>query len=55
MCLNVALFDKTLAQQLQQADLSIQPTCFNDKKIRGEWFDVTDDEVNNLADFLQKS
>ena len=29
--------------------------CFNDKKIRGEWFDVTDDEVDNLADFLQKS
>jgi hypothetical protein len=27
--------------------------CFNDKKIRGEWFDVTFEDVENLVEFLQ--
>ena len=33
MCSNLSLFDKDLASQLQQADLTVQPKCFNDKKI----------------------
>jgi uncharacterized Zn-finger protein len=27
--------------------------CFNDKKIRGEWFNITFEEVENLVEFLQ--
>jgi hypothetical protein len=26
--------------------------CFQTKKVRGEWFDLTDDEVDQIANFI---